>query len=382
MYRLTFRSRPLTLLAALLFASLPASVPAASPSATVLTPSVQDALDAAVTKWLASSGAPGVVLGIWTPGRGRYVVARGYSNIATKSPMRRDEFFRIGSNTKTFTVTVLLQLAGEKKLGLDDPLNKYASFVPNGQNITLRMLANMTSGLFNYTEDKGFVKTLIANPNKSFTPRQLVDIGLSHPPNFKPNTGWHYSNTNTVLLGMIIEKVTGESIADVFAQRIFKPLRLEHTVWPTGGALPEPYAHGITEQTVDGRQADATHWNPSWGFTAGALVSTLDDMRTWVDSYTTGSLIGSALQQQRLTWVTFPPNTSVRKYGLGIGNDHEWLGHTGELPGYNTAGYLLPQKNITVVIMVNSDVPKGGVNPAPALFKAVTSIITPNNVPD
>ncbi|MGC1381971.1 MAG: serine hydrolase domain-containing protein, partial [Candidatus Baltobacteraceae bacterium] len=300
---------------------------------------------------------------------------------ATKSPMRRDLYFRIGSNTKTFTITVLLQLAGEKKLNLDDPVSKYAPFVPNGSHITLRMLANMTSGLFNYTEDETFVKQLLVDPDRVYSPRQLVDIGLAHKPYFAPNTGWHYSNTNTVLLGTIIEQVTGRKIGDVFAERLFKPLGLENTIWPANGTMPEPYANGITEQTPGGRPADATHWNPSWAFTAGALISTLDDMRTWVDSYTAGSLISPAMQQERLTWVTLPPNTPVRKYGLGIGVDHGWLGHTGELPGYNTAGYRFQPKNITVVIMVNSDISKQNVNPAPALFKAIAKILTPNNIP-
>ncbi|MGC1381616.1 MAG: serine hydrolase domain-containing protein, partial [Candidatus Baltobacteraceae bacterium] len=119
------RSWPLLVLGALLLGSVPAAAPAASPAAmlpAMFTPAVRAQLDAAVTKWLAASGAPGVVLGIWAPGRGRYVVARGYADAATKSPMRRDLYFRIGSNTKTFTITVLLQLAGEKKLNLDDPV--------------------------------------------------------------------------------------------------------------------------------------------------------------------------------------------------------------------------------------------------------------------
>lgn len=340
------------------------------------------ALDAALTKTLADYRIPGAVVGLWIPGEGTYVVTRGVSDLATGKAMQRNDHFRIGSNTKTFTVTVLLQLADEKKVGLDDPVSKYVSFVPNGQNITLRMLANMTSGLFNYTEDDAWVTKAFSDPQRVWTPRELVDVGIGHPPDFAPGTGWHYSNTNTVLLGMIIEQVSGKAIQEVYAERLFKPLGLRNTSWPTTSAMPAPYAHGITEQTLDGKQADATNRNPSWAFTAGQLISTVDDLKVWAKSYTTGSLLSPEMQKQRLTYVTFPPNTDQKKYGLGIGNDRGWLGHTGELPGYNTGAYYLPEKDATFVILVNSDIATNGVNPMPALFKALAKIVTPDNVPE
>jgi D-alanyl-D-alanine carboxypeptidase len=339
---------------------------------------IERALDDA---WRASK-APGVVVGIWIPGEGSFVVAKGVGDIATGQPMRVDDHFRIGSITKTFTVTVLLQLADEKKLGLDDPVSKYLSFVPNGQNVTLRMLANMTSGLASYTEDDAWVKIAFSNFQRVWTPRELVDVGLAQKPNFAPGTGWHYSNTNTVLLGMVIEQVTGQRIADVFTAKIFKPLGLTNTVWPTSSALPTPYAHGITVQTLDDSQADATNRNPSWAFTAGELISTMEDLKRWVESYATGSLLSPEMQKQRLTYVTLPPNTAVRKYGLGVGSDHGWLGHTGELPGYNTGAYYLPSMKATIVMMVNSDIPANGVNPVAAIFKSLTKVVSPGNVPE
>jgi D-alanyl-D-alanine carboxypeptidase len=180
---------------------------------------------------------------------------------------------------------------------------------------------------------------------------------------------------------MILERVTRKPLAEIFVEQIFEPLGLEHTLWPTGRQLPDPHADGITVQTPDGRQADATNWNPSWAFSAGALASTLDDMHVWIRSYATGSLVSPAMQKQRLTWVTFPPNTRQKAYGLGIGHDNGWLGHTGELPGYNTAAYYLPARKAAIVVMVNSDVATGGQNPAPALVKALTKIVTPGNVP-
>ena len=339
------------------------------------------AIEAALDKSFAATKAPGVVVGIWIPGEGSFVAARGFANPATKEPMRVADHMRIGSNTKTFTVTALLILANEDKIVLDDPVSKYFGYVPNGKAITLRMLANMTSGLFNYTEDEAWVKKILGDPRRTWTPRELVDVALAHPPYFEPGTGWHYSNTNTVLLGMIIEKVTGKPVAQVFQEKIFKPLQLTQTSWPKGGGMPAPFAHGFTRQTLDGKEADATFRDPSWAFTAGALVSTLKDLRTWVESYATGTLISPELQKERLTWVTIPPMSPERAYGLGIGIDHGWLGHTGELPGYNTGAYYLPAKKATIVVMVNSDIPVGTANPAPAIFRALSEVVTPQNVP-
>ena len=146
--------------------------------------------------------------------------------------------------------------------------------------------------------------------------------------------------------------------------------------------MPAPYAHGTTVQTLDGTQADATNRNPSWAFTAGALISTLDDLHTWVVSYTTGTLVSPQMQKERLTWMTMPPMTPERAYGIGIGIDHGWLGHTGELPGYNCAAYYFPPKKAVMVVMVNTDILVGKANPAPTIMKALAAVITPDNVPE
>ena len=338
-------------------------------------------INATLNKAFADSKAPGTVVGIWIPGEGSFIAAKGFADLRSRQPMRSSYFFRIGSITKTFTVTALLILADEKKVALDDPVSKYVDFVPNGDKITLRMLANMTAGIHSYTEDDAAVKAILGNPNRVWTPRELVDVGLKHPLDFPPGTGWHYSNTNTVLLGMILEKVSGQPIGTLFEQKLFAPLKLKQTVWPTSGQMPSPYASGYTEQTLSGARANATNFDPSWAFTAGALISTLPDLRTWVTSYTTGSLVSPEMQKERLTWVTFPPNTPTKHYGLGIGEANGWLGHTGELPGYNVAAYYLPAKKAVIVVMVNSDIAVGNDNPAPMIFKSLARLLTPENVP-
>jgi D-alanyl-D-alanine carboxypeptidase len=347
---------------------------------TPFSPATVTAINKAITNWFTEYQAPGVMVGIWIPGKGTYVSAQGKADLATGEAMQIDDHVRVGSITKTFTVTVLLQLVEQNLLGLDDPVSKYVSYIPNGQNITLRMLANMTSGLFSYTEDDGFVNSLLANPQQVWTPSQLLNIAITHPPYFAPGQGFHYSNTNTVLLGVIIEQVTGKDICDVYNEENFTPLGLVNTVCPTSNELPLPYAHGITEQTPTGAVADATNWNPSWAFTAGELISTLQDLKVWVKAYTTGAQISPALQQQRLTWV--PESTSTEGYGLGIGYNNGWLGHEGGLPGYNSEAQYLPTEDATIVVLVNSDITHDGNSPAAALFHDLAQVVTPNNVPE
>jgi D-alanyl-D-alanine carboxypeptidase len=365
-------------LVALLFVVVPHAAAAVDPRFPL---STRHQIDTTVTRSVKDTKAPGAVVGIWMPD-GVYVTAKGFADARSKQPMRSNYYFRIGSITKTFTATALLILADEKKLSLDDPVSKYVSWVPNGENITLRMLADMTAGLHSYTEEDAWQRAAFGNPQRVWTPRELVDAGIAHAPDFPPGKGWHYSNTNYVLLGMILEQASGKKIQDLFAEKIFRPLKLTHTVWPTTPSMPHPDARGVTVQTLSGAQADATNRNPSWAFTAGQLVSTMADLRTWVHSYATGSLISPAMQKERLTWMTMPPNTPERHYGIGIGEDHGWLGHTGELPGYNTAAFYLPEKKAIVVVEVNSDIPVGKANPAPTIFKALAKVLTPNNVPE
>jgi D-alanyl-D-alanine carboxypeptidase len=339
-------------------------------------------INSAITTWFGTYKAPGVIVGIWVPGKGTYESAQGKASLATGEPMQIGDHMRIGSVTKTFTVTVLLQLVQKRVLGLDDPVSKYVSYVPRGNKITLRMLANMTAGLFNYTKDRKLVRAIYTNPRQTYTPRQLLDVAFKHKPRFKPpGTGWDYSNTNTVLLGVILEKVTGKTMGQLFNEYSFRPLGLSNTVWPSSTTLPEPYAHGITENPLTNKTQDATHWNPSWAFTAGRLVSTVQDLAVWAKACATGAQISPALQKQRLKWVKFPPLTPTNTYGLGIVYKNGWLGHEGSIPGYNTMSYYLPKEDATMIVLVNSDIPTENSSPASALFRALAEIIAPNNVP-
>ena len=215
-----------------------------------------------------------------------------------------DDHTRIGSVTKTFTGTAVLQLVDQGRIRLSDPISRYIDGVPNGDAITLDMLGRMRSGLPDYSETDTFMTRLYAEEPagpQAFptTPRELVDWAFRQPVDFAPNTQWAYSNTNTVLLGLVVEQVSGLSLADYLTQNVFGPLGLTQTSFPADGVLPAPYAHGYN-QGPDGTVYDATLWNPSWGYAAGAVVSTLSDIRTWASAVGTGSLLRPDTQSQRI----------------------------------------------------------------------------------
>ncbi|MET9699933.1 serine hydrolase domain-containing protein [Streptomyces sp. NPDC006529] len=343
-----------------------------------LTPAVAARLDAAVREVMRETGVPGATVGLWAPGKGAYVRTFGVADKATGAPMKSDLHVRLGSETKTFTVTALLQLVDQKKIGLDDPIGDYVTGVPNGDRITLRELAGMRSGLFNYTLDPDFLKKLEGDPGQSFVPQQLLDYSFRHPVQFAPDQKFDYCNTNLILLGLVVEKVTGRPLHDVIARDVIAPAGLRGTFFPTGAQLPDPHAHGYTDQTASGRLEDATDWNPSWGWAAGAMTSDLQDLRSWAPILATGTLLTPATQAERLK--TTPMDLPGTGYGLGIFNVQGWLGHNGSLPGYESLTVYLPQERATMVILLNTDVVHDGQEPSTLFGQAVTEIVTPGHV--
>ncbi|EST19677.1 serine hydrolase domain-containing protein [Streptomyces roseochromogenus] len=373
-------------------AALPAALTADSPSPSPSKPAVRPLtsqvarqLDAAVRKVMREANVPGVTVGIWTPGQPSYVRSFGVADKSSGQKMAPDMFMRVGSETKTFTVTALLQLVDQKKVGLDDPVGKYIGGVPNENRITLRQLAEMRSGLFNYSDDPDFFKALTSDPQRSFTPEQLLAYAFKHPVVFQPGQKFSYCNTNLILLGLVVEKVSGQHLGDYIRQHILDPAGMKHTLFPTGNEFPNPHAQGYTEQTANGKEADAADWNPSWGWAAGAIISNLRDLRTWAPTVATGRfpggkpMVSAATQKQRL--IT-PQAGSIRGagYGLGIFDVQGWIGHNGSLPGYESLTVYLPSARTTLVALLNTDTDYRSREPSTVLGAAITKIISPGHV--
>ena len=358
---------------------------AAAPTNAQLSPATQKAIAAAVNKELAAYGStqpiPGAVVGVWVPGKGELTKGFGYSNLSPKTAMALDDHFRIGSNTKTFVATVMLQLIDEKKLTLDDTISKFnlGLAVPNANRITLRQLAEMRSGLIDVYAIPSVQKESSAWWARQ-TPRDWVTIAGKQPPLFAPGAKYNYSNTNWFLLGLIVEKVTHHTIVAEIYDRVLAPMGLSQTSFPTTNwGMPVPYAHGYElndkKQWIDQSAALA----PSVSWAAGAMISDMADMKKWVKAYVTGTTNSAATQKARLTCL--PTGEGNLSFGLGIGCSAGWYGYTGGITGYNTGAYYMPATGASIIVFVNSQVEKPFPGVANAIFRDIARIITPNNVP-
>ncbi|MFF7780057.1 serine hydrolase domain-containing protein [Streptomyces tanashiensis] len=345
-----------------------------------LGPELTARLDKAIEDVRKQAGIPGVAVGLWMPGKGSYVRATGVADKVTREPMTTDGFVRIGSETKTFTVTALLKLVDDHRIRLDDPISRYVHGVPNGHRITLRHLAEMRSGLFPYTSDPDFIHDLLSDPQRSFTPEESLAYGFKHKNTFKPGAQFEYSNSNLVLLGLVVEKVSRQPLADFLRNRVLRPAHLRRTSLPSGPEFPEPHPRGYTNQTLSGAVVDSTDWNPSWAWAAGAMISDLHDLRRWAKILATGELLSPETQAQRLK--TLPTGHPGLSYGLGIFDANGWIGHNGSIPGYETVTVYLPERDATLVIMLNTDITSQGQEPSTLVARAVTAVVTPDHVYD
>lgn len=354
-----------------------ASSPAVSDEFPQLTSAVARQLDEAVRKVMEEAKIPGVQVALSAPGKGTYLRAFGVADKATGAPMTDRLNMRIGSETKTFTVTAMLKLVDEKKIGLDDPIGKYVDGVPNGDRITLRELAGMRSGLFNYSADDDFFKALTSDPRRPFTPQELLAYSFKHPVLFEPDAKFSYCNTNLILIGLVVEKISGRTLADYITDEVIRPAGLKNTLFPTGAEFPSPHAQGYTDQTASGKTEDAADWNPSWGWAAGAMISDLTDLRRWAKVLATGELLSPATQAERLDVVPALPGTG---YGLGIFNVQGWIGHNGSLPGYQSLTVYDARSQATLVVLLNTDISAEGEEPSTLFGRAITEIVTPQHV--
>ena len=355
-----------------------------SNSEVALAPEVQEQLQKVIDDVRQQFNAPGLQAGVWTDS-GQWVGTSGTAKVDTTEPITPADHTRIGSITKTMTGTVILQLIDEGALSFDDVIETFVPGMPNGATATIRDLLQMQSGIPAYTDGTTVVEQYAADPTTTFTPQELVDSVKEKPAMFEPGTKFFYSNTNYVLLGLVIEKVTGKSIADNFDERLFTPLGMSETSVPGDSTeLPAPYLSGISTQAdPEGTVKDATNWNPSLAFTAGEAISTLDDLHKWAVALGTGEgILPPETQQLRVDSVntTVPPNTPERSYGMGIVNTGGWLGHTGEIPGYNTVVNYRADTKTAIVVMVNSDIVlQSGEAPAATAFEGLAAVMTPDS---
>ncbi|NKX56187.1 beta-lactamase family protein [Arthrobacter sp. E918] len=388
-------------------AGQPATVPGTSPAATAKAPTAsaparnpalrplnRQALQKTVKSLAAELVVPGAVVVLKTP-HGDFNFAHGTRTYRGSDPVTLADRTRIGSITKTWTGTVILQLVQEGRLKLDDPVSKYHRGVPNGRKITIAQLLNMRSGLYSYSETPELNQALDSGPRKVWSPQELLDLAFGQKPWFAPDNGFYYSNTNAVLLGLIAEKLDGKPLARIFQDRLFTPLGLADTLFPFPGVsgLPAPHPRGYMYGTNTGmlysqalpaalqqrarkgalKPRDVTELNPSWVWAAGAGISTAGDLAAWAEALVRGNLLDARLQRVRLASTKSPDAGSLdtARYGLAIARFGGLYGHAGELPGFSTFAAHDPANHVTLVVWTNLTPAPDGRSPATTIARAV-----------
>jgi D-alanyl-D-alanine carboxypeptidase len=308
-------------------------------------------LAAVVTASMQKNQIPGAAVSVLSPG-GRWVYTPGYADIATKAAVGANDKFAIRSITKSMTVTVVLQMVGEGRLSLMDAINKFVVGVPNGSKITIADLAGMHSGLQDYSKNPAFIKKFAADFDQPWTTDQLLNYAYSLPSLFAPGTKYDYSNTNCLLLGRVIEKLTGQSWDTQVQTRILGPLGMSATSYPGDNPMPTPASLGYAAS--NGKPSPLTV-NFTALQAAGGDVGTLDDLQTWGIALAGGSLLKPEIQQRRLAAAGPATNgPTYDSYGLGIGSVQGWWGHSGSGLGYQAMVMTDPVSRATVTILLNA----------------------------
>lgn len=350
-------------------------------------PKLQEAIQAFVDSGLAA----GMQMRV-NDERGEWVGSAGVRKLGTSAKPPTNGHFRIGSTTKNFTATLVLKLVDDGKIKLDDPVADYLPQYELDQRITVRMLLQHTSGLFDYTFDIGpdgkpvslipwQGKEWVANRFHTYKDDELVRLSLSKKPKYEPGTSWSYANVNYVLAKLLIEKVTRHSYATEMKQRILGPLNLKNTMVPgTRSGMPAPYAHAYyryEDAPGQWKVIDVTRQNPTWISAAGDMISTTQDLHTFFSALNSGNLVSANL----LAEMRKPHPKSAAIYGrYGLGTWVQDLGcggivynHNGSNNGYGALMYSTPDGKKTLTASITSG--DAAVDVATEFPKALNNLI-------
>jgi D-alanyl-D-alanine carboxypeptidase len=324
-------------------------------------------LDGAIAKQMREDDLPGVVLGVWVPGEDRYVVARGKANLKTGEKRDLDDPFRIGSITKTFVATVVLQLIEEGKLSKSDKLSEWYPDFPNAEKITVDDLLRMQSGIVGPEGE----------PEQYRSTEEVIEASAKQGILFgTPGQRTEYSDINYILLGEIISKVSGNDTGDQIAKSILEPLGMKDTVYPTNNDLPGDL-QGYTLDFSTGELKEAPSLPLAPVGAAGAMISDVSDLKTWAEAVCTGKLLETETQKARLQTKPLSGESGPLQYGEGIMRVGEFCGHSGRQPGFSSAMWYLPQKDATIIVSVNLEDPYDPSSPTDDLAVAVVKIVFP-----
>lgn len=310
--------------------------------------------------WREFHQIPGVVVSISEPSKPVQTFKDGLADIITKRPVDSDSLFAISSISKTFISAMVLRLVAQHKLNLTDPVDKWLPKYKNWHQVTILQLLNMTSGIYRFTEDPYFIQQRNANSIRRWSSEELINIAYQHPNYFQAGTSWQYSNTNYLLLGLIIEKITQQPLAWALQKKLFQPLNLLHTFYISAlipPALMPLMAHGYKE--VNNHYKDVTNNDFSVYGAAGSIVSNTEDMVKWIRALFTTILPAKQLQQLVTVYhYRLPSQPPGSAYGLGIFSLETpqfgkiWW-YTGLTEGYSSLLIWIPNQNIAIAATIN-----------------------------
>jgi len=341
---------------------------------------LQAVLEAAVEN--PETSFPGAILYVSSPDLGTWIGTAGLGEVETQTPMRADDRFRAGSIAKTFVSVVTLQLVEEGLFSLDDALPavlpaSIAAKFPDSDKITVRMLLNHSSGIAEWISP-AMEEEIASDPTKVWDVNEFLDLAAEQPVYFAPGAGYHYSNANYNLLGLVIEGATGRSWRDEVTERVIEPLHLENTLLPEPGDVSIPGNHARGYAATSGGVLDITAVDPSMAGAAGggALVTTVSDLARFLDAVLSGELFQNAgTLDDMLVFIDAPDQGGQVGYGLGmqryvLPGGTEVIGSLGMTAGYVAFTGYLPAQDITIAAAMNS---MG--DPTPVLLPALEVLV-------
>lgn len=290
----------------------------------------------------APGGPPGAIVTLFRDGR-TTVLSAGVAQVGTRRPPRATDHMRLASISKAFSGAIALELVRDGRLGLDDALAKRLSGLPRAwARVTIRELLNHTSGLPDYTQSAGFFHQFDTDPTGFVPPRRIISWVADERLNFAPGTGYRYSNTDNIVIGLIAERITGRSYGTLLRSRVFGPLGLRQTSFPSGVRLPRPFLHGYEPLRGKAPRDVSESLSPSGAWASGAIVSTPLDLGAFIRGYVSGKLFGLGLRREQRRFLSggasSPPGPGANAAGLALFRYRTRCGtvygHTGNFPGY------------------------------------------------
>ncbi len=300
------------------------------------------------------------------PGEGQWEAAYGEADLQSGQRLTLADHFPVGSVTKTFTATVILRLVQEGLLALSAPISHWVPWVQDARQITVRMLLNMTSGIYDeYQSDSQLIEDISGHPHRSFKPEEIVRMAVAHGPVGPPGTP-EYSSTNYIILGIIAQDITHQTIGNLITTQILQPLHLDQTSYSSSSALPSPST--LDYLIGSGSPKRIPLYDLSNLGAAGAMVSTVGDMAVWAQALSNGEFLSQALAARRLqsSWFVgnvapLPTQTGTQslpvRYGLGLYSLGPLIGHNGGVKGYVDEVFYSPSRHATIVVFVNGNDP-------------------------